>query len=255
MLTEDRDGLLHAEGALPDARAYRHYLVKYPRGKHSSDARILANEVPYLEVLRALGLRCGQPLSHSEGTLFIPRFDRRRVGDQVQRSGMESLYSILGTVVSGDPIPMEAAVSELAAVVDDPASDLIEFVLRDAAALAMGNTDNHGRNTSILKPPEGGIALSPVYDFAPMFLDRDVIKRTLCWRSEPPGDPPDWEDVCRHLESLLPGIPLRSSLRDFGVRLAALPGIMADCGVDREIIMRRERWIAVISSGLCEVKT
>ena len=254
LLTEDGGGLLHAEGVLPDARAHQHYLVKYPRGKHSTDTLILSNEAPYLEVLRALGLRCGEPLSYAEGTLFIPRFDRRRVDGAVERAGLESLYSLLGIVTAGAAVWMEDAAAALAEVVDDPHTDLVEFILRDAAAMAMGNTDNHGRNTSIVKPPEGGSALSPIYDFAPMFLDRDVIKRTLRWRSEPAGEPPDWEDVCSRLEPLLPGGLLRPKLRDFGERLAVLPQIMAGCGVDAEIIARRQHHIAAASAGLCAVR-
>ena len=205
-------------------------------------------------MVRALGLRCGAPLTYTDSTLFVPRFDRRRVSDGVERLGMESLYSLLGEVEPGAAVELGRAARALAEVVDDPHADVLEFVCRDAAALAMGNTDNHGRNTSVLKPPEGGIVLSPVYDFAPMFHDRGVVKRTLTWRSEPPGEPPDWEDVCQQLAPVLPGDILRPHLRALGERIAALPELMADCGVDAHLIALRLRWITRVAEGLCAVK-
>ena len=58
--------------------------------------------------------------------------------------------------------------------VENRRDGLRELLLRYAAARAMGNTDNHGRNTSVLKPLDGGVVLSPVYDSAPMFSDRSA---------------------------------------------------------------------------------
>ncbi|MFT4977495.1 MAG: serine/threonine-protein kinase HipA [Myxococcota bacterium] len=252
LLVADAGGSFHADGALPDARAARHYIVKFPRGRRQRDAQVLANEAPYLEVLRALGLRCGAPLVHEDGALFVPRFDRRVADGGVERWGMESLYALSGVVEAGARLSMVDACAGLAAVVDEPHADIIEFILRDAAALAMGNPDNHGRNHAVLKPPGGGVCLSPVFDFSPMFLDGDGIRRALRWPGEQ-GTHIDWSVVCTLLAPLVPGSLLRPALRSFGERLASLPALMADCGVEAALIEHRARAIDTVSRDLLAV--
>ncbi|MCB9660038.1 MAG: HipA domain-containing protein [Sandaracinaceae bacterium] len=256
LMTEDASGCLHADGALPDERAFRHLLIKFPRGRTQQDAAVLANEAPYLEVLRALGLRCGAPLVHQAGTLVVPRFDRRRVDGAVVRLGMESAYSLMGVSEAGARLSFEALLEQLAQHVDDPARDVLELILRDAAALALGNPDNHGRNTSLLKHADGRVELSPVYDFAPMCLDPDLIVRQTRWRSEP-GDV-DWDDVVRavseRLPSLLPVDALVPALRSFGERLGAASEIMRDVGVDRDLVTRVEPRIRATSAALCALR-
>jgi serine/threonine-protein kinase HipA len=257
LMTADAHGRLHADGALPDARAVRHLLIKFPRGRTRQDAAVLANEAPYLEVLRALGLRCSEPLAYHEGTLVIPRFDRRRVGGDVERLGMESAYSLMGVVEPGARLVFEDLCVQLAAHVDDPARDVLELVLRDAAALALGNPDNHGRNTSLLKHTDGRVELSPVYDFAPMLLDPDHIVRQTRWRSER-GGAPDWNSVVQALSEALPdAFPvdvIAPALRAFGERLATAPELMHDAGVDADLISRLRRHISCASAALLAVQ-
>jgi serine/threonine-protein kinase HipA len=255
LMAEDEEGLLHADGALPDDRARRHFIIKFPRGRTRRDAQVLGNEAPYLEVLRFLGLDCGAPLVHESEALFIPRFDRAWTGSGVERRGMESMYALMGIVESGAKLAFEEVCQALASVVDDAKKDVVELVLRDAAALALGNTDNHGRNTSLLKHVDGQVRLSPIYDFAPMFLDPELVKRSTLWRSEPPaGGVPDWTDVCESLAGIVPRDALSTALRDLGERLEALPAKMRDLGVDDEIIERRERPIDDIARKLTALR-
>ncbi|MBK7150174.1 MAG: HipA domain-containing protein [Sandaracinaceae bacterium] len=257
LMTADPHGRLHADGALPDARAHQHYILKFPRGRTRQDGAVLANEAPYLEVLRALGLRCGQPLRHVDGTLVVPRFDRRRVGSVVQRLGMESAYSVMGVIEPGARLLFEELAVAFAAVVDDPRADLLELLLRDVAALALGNPDNHGRNTSLLKHADGRVELSPVYDFAPMFLDPDLITRQTRWESER-GGPPDWNHVVTGLALRLPAVVPREvtapALRAFGVRLSTAAQLMREAGVDADVVTRRERAIADTCAALAAVE-
>ena len=240
LLTADAAGQFHADGVLPDARAAQHFIVKYPRGRTRRDGLVLASEAPYLEVGRALGLRCAAPLTYAPGALFVPRFDRqvRADGTGVARLGMESLYAVLGEVRAGAVLSFEAACAAIARHVQDPHGDLIEVVCRDVVSVALGNPDNHGRNTALLKSPEGGVVLSPVFDFAPMFLDPDGVQRMTRWRSELDGRL-DWEDVCRALEPLVPGALLRPALQRLAERLAEAPALMRDCGVEAEVIAAR----------------
>lgn len=255
LLTADADGLLHADGVLPDELAAKHYIVKFPRGRTRRDAQVLANEAPYLELARMLGLRVGEALSYESGALFIPRFDRVVTERGLLRRGMESMFSLLGEVASGSTLEYENVCAAVAEVSSDPSAELVELVLRDVANLALGNTDNHGRNTSLLKQEDGRVELAPIYDFAPMFLDPELIKRSTRWRSErSPSGMPDWNDVCDALAGLIPREVLAPRLREFSERLHALPGKMLEVGVDREIRQRLERGIHELARALTTVE-
>jgi len=251
LLTEDEQGKLHADGVLPDARAQRHFIVKFPRGRTTQDRRVLDNEAPYLEVLRGLGLRCHAALELVGEALFVPRFDRVRLTRGLERRGLESAYSILGVVDAGARLAYEDVARAVAAEVDQPERDVIELVLRDAAALALGNTDNHGRNTSLCKREDGTVELSPVYDFAPMILDPEMIRRRTCWRSEPPsGGIPDWSDVCASLDDVVAREVLAPALRAMGEALEEVEPRMREAGVDEELIIARRPGIRAVADGL-----
>ncbi len=80
---------------------------------------------------------------------------------------------------------------------------MTEYVLRDVLNLALGNPDNHGRNTALQKAPDGSVRLAPVYDFCPMRLEPSGIARATTWRCMRPAHGPsrdlnpDWAEVCR----------------------------------------------------------
>ncbi len=254
LMSEDENGLLYTDGALPDANARRHWIVKFPRGRTRRDSQVLANEAPYLEAARWLGLRCGAALEYDSGALFVPRFDRQVTPEGVRRHGMESIFSALGVAVPGAPLCLEDVVAAMAGWVDDPAEDVCEFVCRDAVAWALGDTDNHGRNTALLKPQSGGVRLSPLFDFAPMFLDPELVKRSAHWRSERPGEPPEWSDVCSVVEEVLPEAPLRPRLRELGQRLGGAVEQLRVAGVDAAIAERRAPAIQRVSAGLTRLE-
>jgi len=211
----------------------------------------LANEAPYLELARWLGLRCGEALDHESGALFVPRFDRECEAGVVRRHGVESAYSLLGEVEGGAKLAFEAVCATLAESVDDRAADISELVMRDAVCLALGNPDNHGRNIALLKRDDGEVALSPLYDFAPMFLDPELIKRRTHWRSEAgAGGAPDWRDVLSSVEDYVPRELLLPKLRELARRLREAPPQMRALGVDAEIIERTTPWMTEVASGL-----
>jgi serine/threonine-protein kinase HipA len=142
----------------------------------------------------------------------------------------------------------------VAAVVDDREACLVELVRRDALDLAFGNPDNHGRNTSLVKRPDGAITLSPLYDFAPMFLDPDLVKRTTRWRFETPGEPPDWSEVADVLTAWVDRAPLVAAMRTLGELLADAREAMRALGVDDEIIAYCGPRIDAVSGGLKAVR-
>jgi serine/threonine-protein kinase HipA len=58
----------------------------------------------------------------------------------------------------------------------------------------MLNKDNHARNTAVQRDFKGHIALTPLYDFAPMYLHPDGITRRIRWDNNDNGQP-DWSRV------------------------------------------------------------
>lgn len=184
LMTRADDGLWYPDPAVPDARAREHVIVKLARGRHGTEYEyaILGAEAPYLEVARAIGCRVGRPLTHRDGTLVIPRFDRTLPeGEGVRRFGQESLVAAAGIAKFGHVTTHEAYLDVIKAVATNPAEEVTEYVLRDLLNVAMGNTDNHGRNTALRKTAEGWIGLTPLFDFAPMRLDPNMVVPATHW--------------------------------------------------------------------------
>lgn len=237
LLTQDAEGLYHADGALPDALACKHWLIKFPRGTSKWHDHVLACEAPFLEFARRVGLRCAEPLRHQDRALFVPRFDREVKKQGVQRLGMESVYSLMGVPRHGAELRWEAVCEAIAKVVDDPPADIEELVVRDALSQALGNTDNHGRNTSLLKRP-GSVQVSPLYDFAPMCLDPDLVPRMTRWRSEREPRGLRWAEVVDAVKTWVPAGPLIERLLRLAEDLElALPFLEAE-GIAPEVRAR-----------------
>ncbi len=152
--------------------------MKFPRGKTEKDRAVLRNEAPYLEVARRFGLRVGASLEFINDALFIPRFDRRAIGGKIDRLGLETLSSAAGIAEFGKRGNHVEFCKVIAQYACDPKREIIEYIRRDILNAALRNTDNHGRNTAFLKQSDGTVALSPLYDFAPMFHDPDGIPRS-----------------------------------------------------------------------------
>ncbi len=237
LLAQDHDGAWHAEGRLADEDVASHWLVKRPRGDRADDRQVLRNEAAYMRVADQLGLRTYAELEWDADNLFVPRFDREVRDGEVLRYGMESLYSAAGVTEYGARVPHEVLCDTLLEYCTDPDEDLVEYIKRDVVNVVMGNKDNHGRNTALFRFDDGRIALAPVFDFAPMYLDPEGIARVCRWSDniEQAGDP-DWAGVV----ALFPDCEerLRTELSVLGQRLEQLPETMRDCGVDDDIIER-----------------
>ena len=237
LLTADHEGRWFADMALPDERAQEHWLIKLPRGKSDEDRAVLRNEAGYLRLAGACGLRTmAAPELHGE-ILFIRRFDRRVVGQTVRRLHQESLASICDLRGFGIPRSQQTLLKGLRAAVSDPLCETIEFMRRDVLNLAMRNTDNHARNTAVQRLADGTVQLTPVFDFAPMYLDSEVVVRSCHWR-DPAGRTQDnWTQIVETLEvdDQERGI-IASALTDFAAVVADLPRIAADSGIEPDVI-------------------
>lgn len=194
LLTRARDGLFYLDHALPDHEAERHYIVKFGRGADPALASILRAEAPYMRLARKLGLNVHDDLIARERALFIPRFDREVVDGRVKRHAQESVASVCGIARFGEVPSHNAFLRKLLPLASDMAKETIEYVKRDIANVVLGNTDNHARNTAILRRDNGHIGLTSLFDFAPMFLHPDGIARRMRWEHDDAGSP-TWASV------------------------------------------------------------
>jgi serine/threonine-protein kinase HipA len=194
LLTRAEDGLLYLDHTLPDERARQHYIVKFGRGNNSQLASILRHEAPYMDIAARLGLRVHAPLELRHRALFIPRFDRQAQCGVVTRLAQESIATLTG-MPGFEALPSHDLVClALLRHCTNPQDDVLEYLKRDVANLALGNKDNHARNTAVQRDFNGRIALTPVYDFAPMYLHPDGIARRIRWEGNDGGQP-DWGRV------------------------------------------------------------
>lgn len=194
LMTRARDGLLYLDHTVEDADAVEHFIVKFGRGANPRLALILEQEAPFMAIAQRLGLRVFAPLVLRDRALFIPRFDRRVTETGVIRLAQESIAAML-EVPGFDTTPThDDAVRRLMDVVSDPQREVLEYLKRDVANLAFGNRDNHARNTALQRDFEGRVALTPLYDFAPMYLHPDGIARRMRWVGND-SSAPDWGRV------------------------------------------------------------
>lgn len=241
LLTQDHSGLWWAEGTLPDEQCDKFWLVKYPRGDRQADRAVLRAEAACLEIARDWGLRCGAPLLWERDCLFVPRFDRVREEQGIRRLGMESLCSALGVAEFGHVLSHEELCEAIARFSSVPGDDLLEYLGRDVLNLALGNTDNHARNTAFLKDgPQ--VRLSPIFDVAPMEIDPEGIPRAARWKGESHLRP-DWRRVADFLSRWLDRDRVVTSLRAWALHVRALPYRTAQHGLPDLVVDRcASRW-------------
>ncbi|OLL33674.1 hypothetical protein BTH42_00410 [Burkholderia sp. SRS-W-2-2016] len=238
LLTRDHAGLLHGDAVLPDAEAAQHLIAKLPRGSSPADAKVLHNEAAYMRVAAALGIRVHADLPALHGdVLLIPRFDRIVRNGKVTRVHQESAASILGLRGFDSRPSLFEVVAGIRKVVSNPAGETLEFIKRDVLNLAMRNTDNHARNTAV-QLVDGKVQLTPLFDFAPMYLDPALIPRALRWyRPDTRAELTDWADVLAALPVPEPERQtLAAELNRFAEQIERLPDTMATQGVDHDII-------------------
>jgi serine/threonine-protein kinase HipA len=223
----------------PDAQAAQHLIAKLPRGNTPADLKVLHNEAAYMRVAAGIGIRTHEQLPSLHGdVLLIPRFDRRVHNGRVERLHQESVASLLG--LSGfDLRPgLFDVVAAIRRVASDPAAETLEFIKRDVLNLAMRNTDNHARNTAV-QWVDGRLQLTPLFDFAPMYLDPELVPRTLRWYRPDATrvELTEWGDVLAALPvSAGEREEIRAALGRFGAQVERLPDIMQAQGVDHDIV-------------------
>ncbi|OOE33416.1 toxin HipA [Salinivibrio kushneri] len=231
-----------------------HYLVKYPRGARSPiDCNILRAEFHYyhelsemgVETISIDGMRLEEGLSYP--SLWLPRFDVQVNHQQIERLGMESVYSMLNKG-AGVTLDHETTIRTLIRKITNSHTVqdqgymfnsqefVIEWVKRDLLNVLFGNSDNHGRNTSFLKA-DGVIKLAPVYDFAPMKADPEGIPRTTKWKAPlEVGGTYDFVAIADTLSDLVPKDVLLKELKVTASKCIGLKQRLALRGVPEQIL-------------------
>ncbi|GGA67320.1 phosphatidylinositol kinase [Nitratireductor aestuarii] len=257
-MTQADDGLYYPDTLVTDDEAVRHVIVKLVRSNDPVDSLILQGEALYSRIAQEIGLDVSEPPTYAEGVLIIPRFDRKKKeGGGTIRLGQESLVSAIGVANFGHVGTHEAYIDVLRQYSADPFSDIVEYLKRDIANLALGNPDNHGRNAALSKHQDGTIRLSPLFDFAPMRLAKEGIIRSTRWammRDRGRDHLPDWLRICTEL------MPDPAEKRDLAAMLSAFaenlrqgPAIARDMAAAPEILERAMgRCIEIADSVLAE---
>lgn len=242
-MTQAGDGLYYPDSFVSDDEAIRHVIVKLVRSTEPVDRLILEGEGLYSRIAAEIGLNVSEASTYAEGVLIIPRFDRLKgQTGQVVRLGQESLVSAIGVADFGHIGTHESYIDILKRYSSDPFADIVEYLKRDIANLALGNPDNHGRNSALSKHPDRTIRLSPLFDFAPMRLAKEGIIRSTRWASMRDAGRdhlPDWKLICAKLmPSADEQARLMDTLSEFANRVRQAPQMAKDIGASSEILDR-----------------
>lgn len=171
------------------------YLTKFARNTRSQrDNNILRAEGVYYQALTEILVGTGidtidiskmKTLEHEgQVSLWLPRFDISIENGVAHRLGLESIYSIInaepGSYQNHFEV-MSKVWQRINKTTQMTSAEFVkQYVARDFLNLVFGNSDNHGRNISFLKL-EGDINFAPIYDFAPMKADPEMVTRLFKW--------------------------------------------------------------------------
>ncbi|MEQ5237669.1 type II toxin-antitoxin system HipA family toxin [Proteus terrae] len=232
----------------------KYYLVKFPRGSRSVvDCNILRTEYHFYHELTDMGFDTIpiKDMRLEEGdnypSLWLPRFDIKIENNKIIRLAMESVYSILNKA-PGTTLYHETVIKELIDKINqsnmvtefgfqfNTANFIIEWVRRDLLNIIFGNSDNHGRNTSLIRY-NNAIYLAPIYDFAPMKADPEGIARTTKWGSHSEiGGEYNFINIADSLSDLIAPEQLLNALQETAQQLLTLKERLEMRGVPTQIL-------------------
>lgn len=243
LMTQGGDGLLYPDAVLADEQAREHWFIKLARNQALKDDQdILRSEHLYYKALQQLGIEtvATDDLALEEAnkpSLWMKRFDRRVTDQGVERLVVESIYSLAGVTIPGsrmDHLEVIRLLSEMWAQAGQAAQipDLVaEYLRRDLINQILGNSDNHGRNTAIIRS-RYGYRLAPIYDLAPMVMDAEGITRTTKWsKSIELAGVVNWRAACDALVDIVDPKQAYERLRQDAQQLRALPDILSGSGL------------------------
>jgi serine/threonine-protein kinase HipA len=237
------------------------YLVKFPRGKSTDiDKDILRAEYHFYHELHAMEadtIDIGNMflVESDEGpSLWLPRFDIESHHGQRVQYGLESIYSMMkkaeGALRHQDVF---ACLSKVLHCETKEARNALatEYVWRDLLNIVFSNTDNHGRNMSIIKKGVD-VRLAPIYDFAPMKFDPEVVTRSTTWgQPYEVGGEYDFPNILASLDGIDPIVVL-NALKKKAINLLGLYERLSARGVPKSILDAPSAWYNMIDKKLHE---
>lgn len=243
LMSQGEDGLLYPDAVLPDEQARQHWFIKFARNQAlENDQDILRSEHLYYLALQQLGIETvatdGLALEEAnKPSLWMKRFDRQVTAQGVERLAVESIYSLAGVTIPGSRMDHLEVIKLLAGLWTQAGQqaaipDLVaDYLRRDLINLILGNSDNHGRNTAIIRTANA-YRLAPIYDLAPMVMDAEGVTRTTKWPSpiEQAGKV-DWRAACAALADILDPHAAFERLHEDAQLLRALPDLLRDSGL------------------------
>lgn len=243
LMTEDQSGQLYPDAVLADERARRHWFIKFARNQALADDQdILRAEHLYYKALQQIGIDtvASAHMALEEGrkpSLWMERFDRESGANGVQRLAVESVYALCGVTEPGSRMGHVAVLERLVSVwreagqADQVPELIADYLRRDLINKILGNADNHGRNTAIIRT-QNSVRLAPIYDLAPMVMDQEGITRTTKWPVpiERAGEI-NWPGACAALAPLIDPEQAFLRLREDARQLLALPDVLAGLGL------------------------
>lgn len=247
LLTRDQNGYFMPDLLVDDTDAVEHYIVKYPRSKHDSDLSILRHETMYMGIAEHIGLRSDAVPVTDNDSFWMRRFDRKINRKGVTRIHQESLMSAAGIAGFGQPLSHDTVLDLLYELTSRPATEILEYIKRDMLNIVLGNTDNHGRNTALQITETGMVQMTPVFDIAPMFLDREAIPRQTRWDRdlESQAGLVNWSGLADAIKTKY-GFTLHAEIDKFNTELAGVPDLLVALGADDKVITRAKRGLDLI---------
>ncbi|MBV4532107.1 HipA domain-containing protein [Pseudomonas sp. SWRI107] len=248
LMTEDGSGQLYPDAVLADERARRHWFIKFARNQALADDQdILRAEHLYYKALQQIGIDtvASAHMALEEGSkpsLWMERFDRQSCADGVKRLAVESVYALCGVTEPGSRMGHVAVLEKLVNVwreagqADQVPELIADYLRRDLINKILGNADNHGRNTAIIRTRDA-VRLAPIYDLAPMVMDQEGITRTTKWPApiERAGEI-NWPGACAALAPLIDPEQAFQRLREDARQLLALPDVLAGLGLSDAVM-------------------
>ncbi len=231
--------------------AAKPYLTKFARNKRTQrDNNILKAEGAFYlaltRILEGTGIETIDSASmkllehNNQVSLWLPRFDIKMVDGIAHRLGLESIYSIMNAT-PGSYQDHFNVIEHVWYKIQDSSQMTSEnfvkqYVARDLLNLVFGNSDNHGRNISFLKS-EGNIKFAPIYDFAPMKADPEMVTRLFKWeRNCERSGVVDFKKIAVELSGLCPSDTLLDFLAGLAGKLVDLPNRLTHLGCPDEIV-------------------
>ena len=249
LLRQDENQRFHAEGMLDDHQTRAAYLIKFPFTDSHDSVQVLRTEKAYYDILKVLPLKTGHAIELVGDILFIKRFDRVKDGHKLLYRGLESFYAAHGIAIHGMSLKHEDNLYLLQKHSSDFCHDALEYLKRDLVNDALSNTDNHGRNSSLIKEGDK-ICLSPIYDVTCMkFFKGDFIVELTKWH-------PEHLELSQRIRWLAETFNIETAriyqeLKDLYKSLKLLPDLMHQYQVPKEMIQKnqadRDRVISLLA--------